>query len=56
MESNRSKQKVSFQKELPFGENILKQHLELLNDTIATDSVCISRQEFLKQLEIKVNL
>ncbi|WP_299313214.1 hypothetical protein [uncultured Aquimarina sp.] len=55
MESTRSKRDVLLQKELPFGEQILKQHLGLLYDQIDTDSSFISRPEFLKLLEINVN-
>ncbi|WP_158596895.1 hypothetical protein [Aquimarina sp. BL5] len=55
MESTGSKQNVLLQKELPFGEKILKQHLDLFSDKIDTDSLFISRQEFLRQLEINAN-
>ncbi|WP_299219845.1 hypothetical protein [uncultured Aquimarina sp.] len=55
IESTGSKQDVLLQKELPFGEQVLKQHLGLLYNQKDTDSPCISRPEFLKLLEINVN-
>ncbi|WP_299432048.1 hypothetical protein [uncultured Aquimarina sp.] len=55
MESNGSKRNISLQIELPFGEKILKKHLSLFSDKIDSDSLYISRQEFLRLLEINVN-
>ena len=55
MESNRSKRKVILQKELPFAEQIPRHHLDLFQNKTTNHSVFISRQEFLKLLEINVN-
>jgi len=55
MESTVSEWSVLLQKELPFGVKILSQHLGELSEYIETDSLYISRQEFLKLLEINVN-
>ncbi|WP_299221330.1 hypothetical protein [uncultured Aquimarina sp.] len=55
MESTGSRKGVLLQKELPFGEQVLKQYLGLLCDQVDIDSSFISRPEFLKLLEINVN-
>ncbi|WP_299189612.1 hypothetical protein [uncultured Aquimarina sp.] len=55
MESNRSKRNVILQKELPFAEQIPRHLLDLFQNKTTNRSVFISRQEFLKLLEINVN-
>lgn len=54
MESKGSKQNVLLQKELPFGQQIPRHCIDQFQST-TNDVEFISRQEFLRLLEINVN-